>query len=603
LMKKRKPVLKKRMESKEPGKGDRSLIFRIGLAQMNAVVGDIRGNLEKVLSYCREGERRGVDLVLFPELALTGYPPEDLLLKASFVKDNMVALHTLARGLKGMKLVAVVGFVALDKDIYNAAGVIQSGDVKAVYYKRYLPNYSVFDEDRYFKPGHRALILEWGRVRMAVTICEDLWYPESVDVGEVELILNLSSSPYYYQKSVARERVFGTRASDTQAMVGFCNMVGGQDELVFDGGSTIIGPRGDVIARAKFFEEDFLISDLDLKQVFSYRLHEPRMRKAKEEKSQDGKAEIVTLSDPPFEKARSRKPVLARIARSPDGAEELFQALVLGTRDYVRKNGFKKVLIGLSGGIDSSLVACIAVEALGKDSVVGVTMPSRYTSDATRRDAIRLAKNLGIKCFELRIEKTFKAYLESLKHVFKGLKPDVTEENLQARIRGNLLMALSNKFGWLVLTTGNKSEIATGYCTLYGDMAGGFAVIKDVPKTMVYKIAEYYNKLKAKNIIPVSVIQRAPSAELRPNQKDQDTLPPYEILDPILQGYIVEDMGYEDLIAKGHQPEIVKKVIKMVDRNEYKRRQAPPGIKITTRAFGRDWRLPITNHYNLKNHS
>jgi NAD+ synthase (glutamine-hydrolysing) len=458
----------------------------------------------------------------------------------------------------------------------------------------------VFDEDRYFKRGEKPLILEWGNVRMGVIICEDLWYPEGAEFGEVEIILSLNSSPYYHEKGMFRERMFGTRASDNQCIVAYCNMVGGQDELIFDGASLIFDPRGEVVARAKPFEEDLLVADLDLDQIFRYRLKEPRIRKQIDAEGAEHKVERVTLSDPPFEKARRRKIVAPRIERRVEGPEEIFKALVLGTRDYVLKNGFQKVLIGLSGGIDSSLVAAVAVEALGKDSVVGVTMPSRFTSTGTRSDAHKLAKNLGIKLYELPIEKVFAAYLETLAPVFKGLKPDVTEENIQARIRGNFLMALSNKFGWIVLTTGNKSEIATGYCTLYGDMAGGFAVIKDVPKTTVYKVSEFYNKMKGREVIPRSVIKRPPSAELRPNQKDQDTLPAYELLDPIIQGYIVEDLGFEELARRSHNPDMVRRVIRMIDLNEYKRRQSPPGVKITPRAFGKDWRLPITNHYNLK---
>jgi NAD+ synthase (glutamine-hydrolysing) len=578
----------------------KSTKFRIGLAQLNAVVGDITGNLGRVLSFCKQAEKNQVDLVLFPELCLTGYPPEDLLLKASFVRDNLEALKTLCKKLAQTKLVAVVGFVDFNKDNFNAAAVIQNGRLKTVYYKRYLPNYGVFDEDRYFQRGEKPLVLEWGDMRIGLSICEDLWYAEGADFGDVDIILNLSSSPYHFQKGKFRERMFGTRASDNQAVVAFCNMVGGQDELVFDGGSMIFSPRGDCIGRAKYFEEDFLIADLDLEQVFSYRIHEPRIRKIPEQESAEKNAERVKLDASSLKRSGGNKLVKLRTEPRLDGPEEVFRALSLGTRDYVLKNGFKKVLIGLSGGIDSSLVAAIAVDALGKDSVVGLTMPSRYTSKGTKSDAHLLAKNLGIKVLELPIEKNYGAYLETLAPVFKGFKPDVTEENIQARIRGNLLMALSNKFGWLVLTTGNKSEIATGYCTLYGDMAGGFAVIKDVPKTLVYKISEYYNKLCGKKIIPQSVLDRPPSAELRPDQKDQDTLPPYELLDPIIQGYIVEDLGFQELVRKGFPAETVRRVIRMIDLNEYKRRQAPPGVKITPRAFGRDWRLPITNHYNIK---
>jgi len=578
---------------------DKFSTLRIGLAQINSMVGDISGNLDKIRSYCQNAVKKGIDLIVFPELAITGYPPEDLLLKPAFIRDNLSALNQLARALENLPIIAIIGFVNREKDIYNSAGVLQAGRLSAVYHKRYLPNYGVFDEDRYFKPGDGPLILEWGKLRIGLTICEDLWYPESAELGEVELILNLSSSPYHYKKGEFRERMFGARAIDTQAIVAFCNMVGGQDELVFDGGSAVFNPKGEVIARAKFFEEDFLIVDLDLEQVFRYRLHEPRARKQKDLDQKELKLKKVKLKAFPNQAPRKKSPLI-RIEPKPEPLEEVFKALALGTRDYVRKNHFQKVLVGLSGGIDSSLVAGIAVSALSKNSVVGVTMPSQFTSKETRADAFKLAKNLDIKILELPIDKIFQAYLDTLKKMFFKYKPDVTEENIQARIRGNLLMALSNKFGWLVLTSGNKSELATGYCTLYGDMAGGFAVIKDVPKTLVYELAEFYNRSQAKELIPRTIIHRAPSAELRPNQKDQDTLPAYEILDPILQGYIVEDLGFEELLQKGGQAQTIKRVIQMVDKNEYKRRQAPPGVKITPRAFGRDWRLPITNKYNQK---
>ena len=592
-----KKLVMKEKKKKIPARAGKSLFLRIGLAQINPTVGDLKGNLRKIIQWAKRAERAGVELLVFPELVLTGYPPEDLLLQRGFIQDNLKALKKLVRSSAQLKPVLLVGFVDQERDNYNACAVIQKGRLRAVYHKRYLPNYGVFDEDRYFKPGDRPLILEWGEVRVGVTICEDLWYPEGAEIGEVELIINLSSSPYHYQKAEFRQRLFATRASDQQAILAFCNLVGGQDELVFDGGSMIFNPEGEVIARAKSFEEDLLVADLDLSQVLHFRLKEPRVRKQKELERAEQLAQRVILSQPPFARRVRRKLIPNRIEPGPEGVEEVFQALVLGTRDYVRKNGFKKVVLGLSGGIDSSLVACIAVEALGKDSVVGVSMPSQYTSRGTRSDAQKLAENLGIKFYLLPIQRIFQAYLETLAEVFKGKPPDVTEENIQARIRGNLLMALSNKFGWLVLTTGNKSEIATGYCTLYGDMAGGFAVIKDVPKTMVYQLARFYNQRKKRAVIPKTVLTRPPSAELRPDQTDQDTLPAYEELDPILQGYVVEDFSYEELIAQGHKPEVVRRVIQMVDRNEYKRRQAPPGIKITPRAFGRDWRLPITNHY------
>ena len=589
------------MGKKNRANPDQELFLRIGLAQINPTVGDIEGNLKKITHYAKQASKKGVDLLIFPELVITGYPPEDLLLKPAFIQDNLEALNKLVRKTASLNMALLVGFVDQKRDTYNACALIYRGKLRAVYHKRYFPNYGVFDEDRYFKPGERPLIIEWGDVRIGVTICEDLWYPEGAEIGEVELLVNLSSSPYHYQKAEFRRQLFATRALDTQSIVAFCNLVGGQDELVFDGASMIFTPRGELLARAKSFEEELLVADLELSQVIRSRLKEPRIRKQRERGEAEERAERVRLENPPFSRARKRKRIPPRIEPAPAGAEEVFRALVLGTKDYVHKNGFKRVVMGLSGGIDSSLVACIAVEALGRDAVVGVTMPSHYTSEGTRTDAHRLAENLGIKIYELPIIKIFKAYLETLEPVFKGTQPDVTEENIQARIRGNLLMALSNKFGWLVLTTGNKSELATGYCTLYGDMAGGFAVIKDVPKTLVYELARYYNQSKGREIIPKSVLTRPPSAELRPDQTDQDTLPPYEELDAILQGYVMEDLSYKELVAKGYNPETVKKVIKMVDRNEYKRRQAPPGIKITPRAFGKDWRLPITNRYQPKN--
>jgi len=575
--------------------------LRIGLAQVNMTVGDLDGNARKILKWAEEARRQGVALLLFPELAVTGYPPEDLLLKPAFIRDNLRALDKIRRGLKAPGMVTVLGFVDGDDDIQNAAAVIYRGKVLGVYHKRYLPNYGVFDEDRYFQRGERPLSIRWGSLRVGVSICEDIWYPggpsEEALRGQAELIVNLSSSPYHLGKSERRERMLRTRAADGVAMVAYVNLVGGQDELLFDGGSTIYDPDGKVIARGKLFEEDLLIADLDFEEVFRRRLHDPRSRKEKQAHAQEADRTIwVTVTGAPPTPAR-RRPILPRVLPRLEPAEEVFRALVLGTRDYVKKNGFSRVLVGLSGGVDSALVAALAVEALGHKAVVGVSMPGPFTSRGTRSDAAKVAGNLGIEFIEIPIGPVFQAYLRELKPAFKGKKPDVAEENLQARIRGNYLMALSNKFGWLVLTTGNKSELATGYCTLYGDMAGGFAVIKDVPKTLVYQVAECINARAGRDRIPRSVLERPPTAELRPNQTDQDTLPPYAELDPIMKAYVEEDLSFEEIVAKGAKPATVKKVIRMVDGNEYKRRQGPPGIKITERAFGKDWRLPITNRY------
>jgi NAD+ synthase (glutamine-hydrolysing) len=466
-----------------------------------------------------------------------------------------------------------------------------------VYHKQFLPNYGVFDENRYFQAGTEAPVSALGDTTFAVNVCEDVWYPGGPTTAQAlagaELIVTINGSPFHAGKAQARERMVATRAADDVVCLAFLNMVGGQDELVFDGGSVILNERGDVLARGRAFVEDFVVADLDLDAVFRARLRDPRRRKEAQGRAE--RTPRIVLAPPP---ARAeRPPVAPAVAASLSRVEEVYEALVLGTRDYVRKNGFKRVVIGLSGGIDSSLVAALAVDALGRENVSGVTMPSPYSSTGTRRDARVLARNLGIEFLTLPITPAVRAYARTLARPFKGLKPDVTEENLQARIRGNLLMALSNKFGWLVLTTGNKSEIGVGYSTLYGDMAGGFAVIKDVPKTLVYDVARHANARAGRAVIPESVFERAPSAELRPDQRDQDTLPPYPELDAILEAYVEEDRGVAEIIALGHDPDTVRRVIGMVDRNEYKRRQGPIGVKITPRAFGRDWRLPIVNRF------
>jgi NAD+ synthase (glutamine-hydrolysing) len=569
--------------------------FRVALAQINPTVGDLEGNVARIRAGLQHARTVGVQLVAFPELAVTGYPPEDLLFKSSFVETNLRALADVAAASSG--LTAVVGFVDKRDDIFNAAAVLHDGALAGVYHKQYLPNYGVFDENRYFQAGTEAPVFARDETSFAVNICEDIWYPTGPTTRQAlagaELVVTINASPYHAGKGAQRERMIATRAADDVVCLAFVNMVGGQDELVFDGGSLIVNERGEVAARGRQFAEDFVVADLDLDAVFRARLHDSRRRKEKQ-----GTVEATRIVLPPLALAPAPAPPLpAREVAPLAPVDEVYEALVLGTRDYVRKNGFTHVVIGLSGGIDSSLVAAIAVEALGRQNVSGVTMPSPYSSSGTRQDARRLARKLGIDLQILPITPVFKAFKRTLTEPFKGLKEDVAEENIQARIRGTLLMALSNKFGWLVLTTGNKSEIAVGYTTLYGDMAGGFAVIKDVPKTLVYEVSRHVNARAGREVIPRTVFERAPSAELRPDQTDQDTLPPYPELDAILQAYVEEDRGVSELVARGFAEETVRRVVRMVDVNEYKRRQGPIGVKITPRAFGRDWRLPIVNRF------
>lgn len=573
---------------------------RLGLAQINVRVGDVEGNLKKILGYMKDARAKGVDILAFPELALTGYPPEDLLLKPSFINDNLEALDEVRKAARG--LTVILGFADRREDIYNAAAVIHDKALVDIYRKHYLPNYGVFDEDRYFQSGLRAPVYKLGNVIFGVNICEDIWYPgdptrrQSI-LGGAQIIINISSSPYYSSKVKAREQMLVTRAKDYSAVVAYCNLIGGQDELVFDGHSVVISERGEILARAKGFEEALLVSDINIDRVFRSRTHDPRRRKEQlAMKAHSGSAEVVVIES--GKDIRKKKPSVKSVVEGFLSVnEEIFRALVLGTRDYVTKNGFKRVVVGLSGGIDSAIVTVIAAEALGRNNVVAVTMPSRYSSRGSVGDSEKLAKNLGIELLNIPIEKAFKAYGDMMSGVFAGLKEDTAEENLQARIRGNILMALSNKFGWLVLTTGNKSEMSVGYCTIYGDMAGGFAVIKDVPKTVVYGVSRFYNAWKKREIIPAAILTKPPSAELRPGQLDTDTLPPYEILDPILKAYVEDDLSVEDIISLGFDERAVKRLARMVDTNEYKRRQAPPGIKITARAFGKDRRFPITNLY------
>jgi NAD+ synthase (glutamine-hydrolysing) len=579
--------------------------LRVALAQINVTVGDLEGNAEKIRSSMQQAWKAGAHIVCFPELALTGYPPEDLLLKPGFVADNLRKLDELiAVSSELTGLTAVIGFVDRDHDIYNAAAIVYGGKLVGRYHKHYLPNYGVFDENRYFQAGRKAPIFLINGVHVGVNICEDVWYPTGPMTQQAyagaEVILNINGSPYHIGKETFRAEMLATRAADNGVIVAYLNMAGGQDELVFDGGSMVFNEQGTLIARAKEFAEDMLIADLDTASVFRSRLHDPRRR---QERLQVNPAEvpIITITPEPQPPARSNGEVILgapqRIEQKMGRLQEIYSALVLGTGDYVRKTGFKQALIGLSGGIDSSLTAAIAVDALGAENIIGISMPSGYSSEGSKTDAQELAENLGIQYLTIPIEETFRTSLKMLRPALGEGDWGLAAENLQARIRGNILMTISNKLGPIVLTTGNKSEMATGYSTLYGDMAGGFAVLKDVLKTLVYELSVYRNTLGDTPVIPLSVIEKLPSAELRPNQKDADSLPPYDVLDPILQAYAEEDRTFEEILAMGFDRKTVERVMRLVDISEYKRRQAPPGVKITLRAFGRDRRLPITNRY------
>lgn len=574
--------------------------LRIGLAQINPTVGDLEGNLRKHLFFLEEALHKKVDLLCFPELSLTGYPPEDLLLKPSFIRHTLQTLKEFAQYAKGKDITIVLGSIDFNEGIYNTAWVINKGEIKGVYHKVFLSNYGGFEEERYFKEGDLCPLFLIKGIKVGISIGEDLYYPIGPVTTQIlngaELIVNIDASPYYIGKKEFREKIFFARAQEGKVPIAYINMVGGQDELVFDGNSFVFDEKGEVIIRGKPFEEELTVVDLVIKEISTGKLLDPWLKKNKIRETLNlVKSDLIVVDE---DKASYPKPPIEPMQYSPLSLlEEVYQALLTGTRDYVKKNGFEKVLIGLSGGIDSSLVATVAVDALGKENVIGVMMPSRYTSQRSLEDASQLARNLGIELKVIPIEPIYKAYLDTLSPHFKGTEFGTAEENIQARIRGNLLMALSNKFGWLVLTTGNKSEMACGYATLYGDMAGGFAVIKDVPKTMVYELVKWRNKVAGYDLIPRSVIEKPPSAELKPDQKDTDVLPPYDILDPILKLYVEENASLEEIVSLGFDEETVKRVIQMVDKNEYKRRQAPPGIRITQRSFGRDWRLPITNKY------
>ncbi len=584
--------------------------LRLALAQLNPTVGDLDANTRKVAEAIERARGQGVDVLAFPEMVITGYPPEDLLLKPSFIDRSIERTHEIARLSRGMTV--IVGTIDREVDLFNAAAVLHDGHWVGTYRKRYLPNYGVFDENRYFQPATKSPVFVRGDVVIGVSICEDIWYPggpveEQVIRGGAEVIVNVSASPYHAGKAQGRRRMLCTRAADNQAVVCYVNLVGGQDEVVFDGASLIVDEFGNILAEGEMFAEDFLVADVDLDGVFNARLHDPRLRKERAldggepaprvelplagngERPGEGGSVAVAVATKTALERRTALPV-----REPEA--EVYDALVLGTRDYVRKNGFKTVVLGLSGGVDSALCACIAADALGPAQVVGVCMPSPYTSGASREDAEGLARNLGLRFYSIPIQESYEAHVRALQPSFTGREPDTTEENLQARIRGNYLMALSNKFGWLVLTTSNKSEISVGYSTLYGDTAGGFAVLKDVYKTMVYQLAFYRNR-HGSAVIPERTLTRPPSAELKPDQTDPDTLPPYDVLDPVLKLYVEEDRSAREISELGYPEDLVRRIVEMVDRSEYKRRQNPPGIKITPRAFGKDRRLPITNRW------
>jgi NAD+ synthase (glutamine-hydrolysing) len=568
--------------------------MRIALAQIDPVVGDLTGNRDLILARLEEAKSAGADLALFPELAVTGYPPEDLLLRPGFVRAAESTLEEIARAARG--IVAIVGTPTFDRDLYNAAAVCAGGEVKALVKKRFLPNYGVFDEMRYFAQGNELFLFEHGETLIGVTVCEDMWQPgppaTDLALAGAELIVNISASPFHLLRDREREEMFRTRARDSSAFVAFCNTVGGQDELIFDGHSLVIDDEGTVLARAPGFEECLLVVDVDPSSVVQRRLTDARRRALASER---GDFAVTTIHvGTPHDQTDHLHPKLATFC---DDLEQMRMALELGLNDYVRKNGFREIVVGVSGGIDSALVAALAAEALGSNRVHCVSMPSRFSSEGTRGDAQRLAEALGCDFREIAIEPIAEQFLTALESHFAGYDADLTEENLQARIRGTLLMALSNKFGWLLVATGNKSEMSVGYATLYGDMAGGFALLKDVYKTDVFRLAIHLNEHAGRELIPQSIIDRAPSAELRDAQLDEDSLPPYPKLDAVLEAYVEQDRTLEELSNDGFEPDVVERAVALVDRAEYKRRQAPPGVRLRPKAFGRDRRTPITNRW------
>jgi NAD+ synthase (glutamine-hydrolysing) len=569
---------------------------RLALAQIDTTVGDLEGNRSLIVSRLEEAKQAGADLVIFPELAVTGYPPEDLLLRPGFVRAAEQSLDEIARSARG--IVALVGTPHFDRDLFNACAVCAGGEVRAIYRKRFLPNYGVFDEDRYFAPGRDLIVVEHGETLVGLTICEDVWQPgppaTDLALAGAELLVNISASPFHVGKEREREEMLRTRARDNACFVAFCNAVGGQDELLFDGHSAVIDDDGRVLARAPGFEEALLVVDVDPTTVVGRRLSDARRRALARERPEPPAAEVVHVAAPVAPPSPAAAPEVVPFV---DELESMRLALELGLGDYVRKNGFRDVVVGVSGGIDSALTAALAAQALGPERVHCVSMPSRFSSEGTRSDAQRLAESLGCPFTELPIEPVVESLLEVLAAPFAGREPDLTEENLQARTRGVILMALSNKFGWLLVATGNKSELSVGYATLYGDMAGGFALLKDVFKTDVFRLSRHLNERAGRELIPQSIIDRAPSAELRADQLDVDSLPPYPTLDQVLAAYVEEDRTLEELASDGFDPDVVQRAVSMIDRAEYKRRQAPPGVRLRPKAFGRDRRTPITNRW------
>jgi NAD+ synthase (glutamine-hydrolysing) len=571
--------------------------MRLALAQINTTVGDLDGNRARILEAIGEARSGGADLVLLPELAVTGYPPEDLLLRPGFLRAARASLDEIARETKDV--VALVGFPHLDRDLYNACAVCAEGEVKAIYRKRFLPNYGVFDEDRYFAPARDCLLLDLGGTLIGPTICEDMWQPgppaTDLALAGAQVLTNISASPFHVCRDRERQEMFATRARDNLCFVAFCNAVGGQDELIFDGHSLVLDEEGHVLARGPGFEEALLVVDIDAADAVGRRLRDVRRRALARERGTVPDAPVISLG--PARDTETRSVVEPQLAPQLGELEQMRLALELGLRDYVEKNGFREIVIGVSGGIDSALTAALAVEALGAAHVHCVSMPSRYSSEETRRDARLLASSLGTDFRELPIGDIVASFGATLAESFAGLEHDLTEENIQARVRGVLLMALSNKFGWLVVATGNKSELSVGYATLYGDMAGGFALLKDVFKTDVFRLARYLNQKAGSELIPRTIIERAPSAELRDNQLDQDSLPPYEALDRVLEAYVEQDRSREEFSHDGFDADVVERALALIDRAEYKRRQAPPGVRLTPKAFGRDRRTPITNRW------
>ena len=570
--------------------------MRLALAQIDTVVGDLEGNRERILRRLEEAREGGADLVLFPELAVTGYPPEDLLLRPGFLKAAAQSLETIAAETKG--IAALVGTPHLDRDLFNACAICVDGEVKAIYRKQFLPNYGVFDEDRYFQPGRGLVLLRCGDTLVGPTVCEDVWQPgppaTDLALAGAHIVANISASPFHVGKGAEREEMLATRARDNACWIALVNAVGAQDELVFDGQSLVLDENGDVVVRGPAFEEALLLVDVDATTAVARRLRDARRRALARARRELPEATVV---DVPLSDPAGRVPIAPSVAEPVGELEEMRLAIELGLRDYAEKNGFTDVVLGISGGVDSALTAALAAEALGPERVVCVSMPSPYSSAETRRDARAVAESLGARYLEIPIDAVVDAFGAALAGAFTGTEPGVAEENVQSRARGVIVMALSNKFGWLALATGNKSELSVGYATLYGDMAGGFALLKDVYKTDVFRLARHLNERAGRELIPASIIERAPSAELRPDQRDEDSLPPYAKLDEVLEAYVELDSSREELTSNGFDPDVVERALAMIDRAEYKRRQAAPGVKLRPKAFGRDRRIPITNRW------